>query len=479
MKEITYKKTYILLALFFLIGLIIMGYSYAYTHARIYNKEITSTIIANGAIMEITYNDPESGIETTPTIIANGIIPGWSASKKFTITGKNTAENLDESEKMIYKIGLVIESNTFSEGAINYMLSNDETPDNGLAVNDSRGVVAKTGTQWIGKGYFNQTSLNAPAIHKYTLTISFPETDINQSADKNKSLKLYVTIEGTNDKSEFAFELDSWETIAANVRDGNTSRYNVGDTKCVKIEGITPPIVTGCNNGKFAVRLVNKSTPSECNTEGYSQTACGFVIEFTSIIELHNMNPAGTYNGTNYPYGWNIGGWPDSKLYKYVNGTKDGNTWDRSESIFSKLDPNLQNVIADTYTVSGHGPTAGEQNFESTDKLYLLSSKEIYGNCGDGTNGTTNCRDTATTVTRQLDWYNADIESGRTQVTTSNYGSSLINTPIKYYQIQKRYWLRSASSNFNYGFSSVGDSGYRYDPTANGTGGIAPAFRIG
>ena len=276
-----------------------------------------------------------------------------------------------------------------------------------------------------------------------------------------------------------SFAQDSWETIAANVKDGNTSMYEVGDTKCVKVEGITPQIDTGCDDGEFAVRLVNKSTPSECNTPGFSQTACGFVIEFTSVIKKHNMNPAGEYKELNYATGWNIDGWPTTAMYKYINGIKNNITWDRTNTLFSKLDSNLQNVIIDTYTVSGHGSIRGEQNSESYDKLYLLSTKEVWGDCGDGTNGTANCYDTAINVTRQLDWYNADIKSGRTQVTTKNYGSTLINTPIKYYQAAQEYWLRSASSGTSNTFSVVFSNGSRNSYSAYYGVGIAPAFRIG
>ena len=53
--------------------------------------------------------------------------------------------------------------------------------------------------------------------------------------------------------------------------------------------------------------------------------------------------------------------------------------------------------MLDTYTVSGHGSTSGELNFESIDKMYLLSSHEVWSN--DTT------FDTAYDSTRQLDYY--------------------------------------------------------------------------
>ena len=36
------------------------------------------------------------------------------------------------------------------------------------------------------------------------------------------------------------------------------------------------------------------STPDECKTEGFSQTACGFVVEFTDVITKHTMNSTST-----------------------------------------------------------------------------------------------------------------------------------------------------------------------------------------
>ena len=76
-----------------------------------------------------------------------------------------------------------------------------------------------------------------------------------------------------------SFATDSWSTIQTAVRNNNTSAYNVGDTKTVIING---------NN--YTVRLVNKTINENCSSESYSETACGFVVEFADVVERRKMN---------------------------------------------------------------------------------------------------------------------------------------------------------------------------------------------
>lgn len=155
--------------------------------------------------------------------------------------------------------------------------------------------------------------------------------------------------------------------------------------------------------GTHTLRIANKSTPAECSTTGFSQTACGFVLEFADIITTHRMNPydssvTTTGNG-------NIGGWPASEMRTYVNS-----------DIYNALPSELKNGIINTTVVSGHGTTSGETNFTSIDKMYLLSTKEVWGK-----EGPTNAinYDTAEVETRQLDYYSSQ------NVTTSNYSGAI------------------------------------------------------
>ena len=120
----------------------------------------------------------------------------------------------------------------------------------------------------------------------------------------------------------------------------------------------------------------------------------------------------------------------------------------------------LKNGIIDTYVVSGHG-SSDSANFISTDKLYLLSTMEVWGsNPG---------YDTATAETRQLDYYKAQ------GVTTSSYGGAK-----KQYNGSNFYWwLRAATSNYSNRFYIVTTNGYWNSLSTTDSTGVAPAFRIG
>ena len=227
------------------------------------------------------------------------------------------------------------------------------------------------------------------------------------------------------------FSLDDWGTIVRNVKSGNTNMYKTGDTKEVNL---------GSTYGRHTLRIANISTPSECSTTGFSQTACGFVLEFADIITTRIMNSSST----------NVGGWPASSMRRFVNN-----------DIYNSLPSNLKNGIIDTTVVSSHG-SSDSSNFTSIDKLYLLAPKEIYS---DGYLSS----DTAKYLTRQLDYYKKE------GVTTSNYSKA-----IKMYNSTATiWWLRSAVSSGDRNFFTITNDGNWSGINAYTAFGVSPAFRIG
>ena len=231
-----------------------------------------------------------------------------------------------------------------------------------------------------------------------------------------------------------SFSTDSWETIATAVREGNISKYNVGDTKTIDMG----------TYGTHTLRIANTSTPSECSTSGFSQTACGFVLEFADIITAHTMNDTDT----------NVGGWPATSMRTFVNN-----------DIYNAIPSEIKNAIIDTTVVSGHGKSDTE-NFTSTDKLYLLAPKEIY------TNWSTyqSAKDTAKDLTRTLDYYTS------IGVTTSSYSGAIKKdeTSAAWW-----WWLRTASSDSTYSFYFVERYGNYSTAIARTQMRVAPAFRLG
>ena len=253
---------------------------------------------------------------------------------------------------------------------------------------------------------------------------------------ESKSFTVRVNVygkEGNSIKKPVSFATDDWKTIIGNVKIGNTDTYKVGDTKEVDMGTL----------GTHTVRISNKSTPDECKIEGFSQTACGFVIEFADIITTHNMNSDGT----------NKGGWPASSMRAYINDT-----------IIPAMPKEVQKGMLDTYTVSGHGDNPGESNFESIDKMYLLSSHEVWSN--DTT------YDTAYNLTRQLDYYKNNNVDSTNEATKSLAIKKNSGT-------EREWWLRPATSTVTDSFLYVGTSGDGDNDDANDTLDVSPAFRIG
>ena len=230
-----------------------------------------------------------------------------------------------------------------------------------------------------------------------------------------------------------SFSSDSWDTIISAVKKGNISKYNVGDTKTIDMG----------TYGTHTLRIANTSTPSECSRTGFSQTACGFVLEFADIIIEHTMNGTAT----------NAGGWPATTMRTFVNN-----------DIYNAIPDEIKNAIIDTTVVSGHGKSDTE-NFTSTDKLYLLSTAEVWSQGSSNTIST----DTARDNTRQLDYYK------NLGTSTSNYSGAIKKNGTS----ASRWWLRAAYSNTAFTFLFVSDSGGWSANNATIASGVAPAFRLG
>ncbi len=328
-----------------------------------------------------------------PTINLTSLL-GTSVNAYVSVNGTDTKEStsctFDSSNKISYVVTFmntdnktVLESRKVSSGST---LGN--TPNNKIYVNKKDG----TGTEY------------------------------DSSYIVNEDIMLYYL--------KLNFSTDSWDTIVTNVQNGRGEHYVVGDVKEVDLG----------TYGTHTLRLANTSTPGECSRAGFSQTACGFVLEFADIITEHAMNDTDT----------NVRGWPATSMKTFVNN-----------NIYNAIPSEIKNAIIDTTVVSGHGSTSGEANFTSTDKLYSLAPKEIYTNFSSSW-------DTAKDLTRTLDYYKAQ------GVTTSSCSGAIKKKGTNVADL----WLRTAYFNGTSNFLIV-DSGGSYGAiNASNTLGVAPAFRL-
>ena len=409
------KKSYLILIISALVLLI--GVSFAYFSLEITGNDTAKYNTITTGDLKLTFTD-------TNALTLDNALPGDSVTK--TISVKNTG-TIDTSYNIVWQelTNTITKDELVIEATCKRL--NSSNTEEGTCESISQKAVSS-----------NKLKLNIPIetgiTHEYTLKLTFIDTGTTQNYNKNKSFNGKIGLEEFELPSSVSFAEDSWETIVTRVQVGEISTYNVGDTKEVDLG----------DYGTHTLRIANTSTPDECKTEGFSQTACGFVLEFEDIITAKAMNSTST----------NIGGWPASSMYTFVN-----------TDIYNAIPSELKSAIIDTTVVSGHGSTSGETNFTSTDKVYLLSSGEIWTN---GTSGSLTS-DTARTLTRQLDYYKMR------NVTTSNYGDAIKKNGSD----ASTWWLRTADSSNDYYFLFVYSSGDWYNFYATNSNGVSPAFRIG
>ena len=372
---------------------------------------ISTTLILNGNANVSENNEDFSVIFTAASIDGNDVYSTAVDETKKTITFTTSElKTLNQTSILTYEV-----------------TNNSSNYDAKVTVTcvPSTGTTAKY-TSIKNKLDNDTTKVLAKSTLNGTLTVTLDKV-ATESVTEEYTCKLeFNAVErDTLGKEIPAFQKDSWSTIAANVKSGNTSKYNVGDTKEVDL-------------GDLGTHTVRISNMSECTNGEASETACGFVVEFADIITEQKFNSLDT----------NVGGWKDSELRKYVNGT-----------IYNALPSELKNVITSTKVISGHGSTSGETNFETQDKLYLLNAQEVWN---------TNYLDTSVETSKQLDYYKNQ------GVTASSYAGA-----IKQYNGRNSYWwLRSAYPRTTTSFLTVRSTGDLNYSSTNNSNGVSPAFRI-
>lgn len=230
-------------------------------------------------------------------------------------------------------------------------------------------------------------------------------------------------------REENFFETSTWEEIKMDIDNDDTEKYTVGDIKTITI-----------NNKNYRLRLVNTSTESYCQNSNYSETACGFVVEFLDLPAKKGMlESTETTNALGYE---------PSIVRNYLNNT-----------FYQTLPENLRNVITPTRVISGHGPNQ-TANAITNDYLYIPSPIEI------GVNKPT--QDSTNSLSKKLDLYSKNSNDDSLRI---KYLNSKTNA----------YWTRSASLESEVAFFFINIDGKAAAPAQKPSieRGVAPMFRIG
>jgi len=373
---------------------------------------ISTTLIINGSTTVSENANDFSVIFTSASLDGQDVYTNVISQDKKTITFETSElKTLNQTSVLNYEV-TNNSANYDAEVTVNCKVKENTTAKYTSIKNELEG---------------NATVVKAKESVNGILTVTLNKTATEEVREEYVCTLTFNAVErdtlGQGIPDPVSFATDSWPTIQKAVQTGNTELYNIGDTKEIDLGTF----------GTHTVRLANKS---ECTTET-SETACGFVVEFVNCITNYKMFEERT----------NVGGWKASIARTYIN-----------TDIYEMFPDDLKKIIVDTKVISGHGSTSGEENFETIDKLYLLSTKEIYGSP---------IYDTVGSDTRQLDYYKkvgAATNSSRAQ---KNGGT------------ESSWWLRSSNYAYNINFLCVYSGGNVDSHSSNYDYGISPAFRIG
>lgn len=277
--------------------------------------------------------------------------------------------------------------------------------------------------------------LEGQDIDNYDVISQNPSVQVKFGLTKDRNAINESNSNAINNKQS-SFANDSWSKIKQNIQNGNTSQYHVGDMKTIRMNG-----------EEYRLRIANMSSPNGvCTSSSYSQTACGFVVEFVDGPAEKRMN---RIEG-------DVNSYPASEIYAYLNG-----------ELYNSLPEDLKSSILNTRVITGHAPSESSNYINNNQKLYLLSKKEVSGDVNN---------DTAASATRQLDYY-----IGKNYISSGNTGFLLVHDTSKYYEGSPGdWWLRTPEGTDSF---SVVESGYfiSFDnlPYVFPTNLVAPAFRIG
>ena len=182
-----------IIMLFIALGLIlsvIFGVTFSYLAPSINNAESNSTVVFNAGTIAINYENGQNQIN------ASEVLPGWTSIKEFSLTAINNT-TISTSGVMNYAIKLIVEKNTFNDGAITYSIEGENVDNNGTIAYVLPNSLKKGASEVIlGYGVFDISSdISKGVTHNYTLTMAFPnKTYESQNEDSGKTLSAHIII---------------------------------------------------------------------------------------------------------------------------------------------------------------------------------------------------------------------------------------------------------------------------------------------
>ena len=238
-----------------LLVLAVVGLSYAFFSAFIKNGETDTSIEGTGANLSLVYTDGKS------VITSSNIMPGWSATKTFTVTNNGEAD-------AYYKLNISNITNEFVEGGLTFSIS---STDGGANIDET-----SVGTE--DRTISLSISIAEGATHTYTITAKYINLDADQTPDLGKAFSYTIGIEASQKQpAPNAWYNAKIGTLLASIRNNNTLK--------------TPLTTPGSE-----ISAYTKDDITDTSTASVSSTYQAYYITYGTGYEANgtNFNLTGT-----------------------------------------------------------------------------------------------------------------------------------------------------------------------------------------
>lgn len=377
---------------------------------------VSGTLTYNGTSQSPVW----SGYDTTKMTIggqASGVNAGAYTATFTPKTNYEWTDGTTAAKEVVWNIGKAVPVLTVSPTSVEVSTA---TPTATAAISyNGDGTLSATGNS-IASASVSGTTVTITGLTTGDTTVTVNASEGTNYQAKSASISVSATMA--------AFATDSWETIAQHGTNGTASAvYNIGDTKDITISGVGTMTLQIAD---FNHDYVSGSTSAK--------TAGITLITKDLLPETKQMNSSNT----------NVGGFPASSLYDYLNDT-----------IYAALPEDLKSLVVPIYKWYGTGNNTTNGAWHGS-KLWIPLEYELFG---------TTAYSPATEHTTGNARKYPIFTDNASRIKRLNNGSGAENW----------YWEASPrASNAAY-FCAVASSGNASYSAANDSGGVCFGFCVG
>lgn len=302
---------------------------------------VSGTLTYNGTSQSPVW----SGYDTTKMTIGGqtaGVNAGAYTATFTPKTNYEWADGTTAAKEVVWNIGKAVPVLTVSPTSVE-LTSDSDTKTSAVTYNGDGTLSVQSQSSGIATATISGTTVTIKGVSTGDTTVT-----VNASAGANYQAKsASISVSADIGPVGVSFATDSWETIAAVAENGTASQfYSIGDTKDITISGI----------GTMTLEIADFDHDYLSGSTSASKAGISMITR-DLLPNARQMNSSDA----------NVGGFPASALYDYLNGT-----------ILNGLPSDLRSALKTTYKWYGTGNNTTNGQWHGS-KVWIPLEYEMFG----------------------------------------------------------------------------------------------------